>query len=173
MRAKIRRIRLRNKARSQADSPCAPSLQRQLRELKHFSEVFARFLLMPSGRKRLNSTGQWLNMETTPREASTDTSDGLTAAETWLRPAADAKKMLALRLPPQCPGWDRPRPSAEPSMPHRSSKIAANQNGFQVDCGVNLRYPMLAPSRSPTPERIGTTTTLLVVSAVMPSPPMK
>src|ERR1039457_1906405 len=51
--------------------------------------------------------------------------------------------------------------------------VAAPQNGFQLAFGVNLRYPILAPSRSPTPERIGTTTMLPEARAVMPKPPMK
>ena len=50
---------------------------------------------------------------------------------------------------------------------------AINQNGFQVAVGVNLRYPTLAPSRMPTPVRIGTTTMLFMVKAVIPKPPTK
>jgi hypothetical protein len=37
--------------------------------------------------------------------------------------------------------------------------------------GVNFRYPILAPRRNPTAERMGTTTTLLNVKAVIPNPP--
>src|SRR5215510_9163972 len=51
--------------------------------------------------------------------------------------------------------------------------LANAQNGFHVAVGVNFRYPTLAPSRSPTPVRIGTTTILLNVRAVMPNPPTK
>src|SRR5262249_50258406 len=46
----------------------------------------------------------------------------------------------------------------------RCSLFACIQNGFQVAVGVNLRYPTLAPSRMPTPVRIGTTTTLPAAS---------
>jgi hypothetical protein len=47
------------------------------------------------------------------------------------------------------------------------------QNGFQVDCGVNFKYPTLAPNRNPTPERIGTRTMSFAVNAVIPKPPIK
>ena len=47
------------------------------------------------------------------------------------------------------------------------------QNGFQVGLSVNLSQPRLAPSRRPIPERIGTTTILFPVSAVMPKPPTR
>src|SRR5215831_19517326 len=47
------------------------------------------------------------------------------------------------------------------------------QNGFQVGVSVNLSQPRFAPSRRPIPERIGTTTILFPVSAVMPKPPTR
>src|SRR5215472_5859644 len=47
------------------------------------------------------------------------------------------------------------------------------QNGFHVGLSVNLSQPRLAPSRRPIPERIGTTTILFPVSAVMPKPPTR
>ena len=49
----------------------------------------------------------------------------------------------------------------------------AYQNGFQVGLSVNLSQPRLAPSRRPIPERMGTTTILFPVSAVMPKPPTR
>jgi hypothetical protein len=49
----------------------------------------------------------------------------------------------------------------------------AYQNGFQVELLVNLSQPKFAPSRRPIPERIGTTTILFPLSAVMPKPPTR
>jgi hypothetical protein len=53
------------------------------------------------------------------------------------------------------------------------SDCRARQNGFQVDCGVNFKYPTLAPNRNPSPDRIGTSTVLFAVNAVIPKPPIK
>ena len=56
---------------------------------------------------------------------------------------------------------------------NRSIREPQNQNGFQVGLSVNLNQPKFAPSLRPTPERIGTTTMLFPVSAVMPTPPTR
>jgi hypothetical protein len=62
------------------------------------------------------------------------------------------------------------RGARQPIFSNRNLKY---QNGFQVGLSVNLSQPRLAPSRRPIPERIGTTTILLPVSAVMPKPPTR
>src|ERR1700690_893979 len=94
----------------------------------------------------------------------------------------DHKRRLQLTLAREYNDTRAQRPPAQPKTnlnPWHALYIlykvsgAATQNGFQLAFGVNLRYPILAPSRSPTPERIGTTTMLPEASAVMPTPPMK
>src|SRR5215472_15831241 len=47
------------------------------------------------------------------------------------------------------------RGARQPIFSNRNLKY---QNGFQVGLSVNLSQPRLAPSRRPSPERIGTTT---------------
>jgi hypothetical protein len=76
--------------------------------------------------------------------------------------------------------WQRPRRFhvfsrlwTRHALPVAQSECPERQNGFQVDCGVNFKYPTLAPSRTPSPDRIGTKITSFAVNAVIPKPPIK